>query len=298
MLKFNHAVLAIFSCFLWACAFIFSKVALRYAPPIQIAGIRIFISAILMLIITRRNSFKVLKGKEPYLILLAFLQTIYQFIAFIVGLSMINGSLGAFLVGLGPAVISLIVMLMIKEEKFNLNTLLAVIIGVFGITLMLILQYDANNIKFDYKLIIGILLLFSTNITGGFSTVLVRLKFKDVGVKDMQLTQYSLSFIIILLVSYLYEGPIDFKQIMNFNFISSLIVLGSITATAVSIWNYLTKQKDIKLTTLNLYKFLIPTLGAILSWIFDANDKFNWISLIGFFSSILAVIVAQRKSSK
>jgi drug/metabolite transporter (DMT)-like permease len=67
------------------------------------------------------------------------------------------------------------------------------------------------------------------------------------------------------------------------------------SAFSFSIWYYLLQRPGVKVSELNLWKFIIPAVGAVLSWIFVPGEDPEWLtiagiliitaSLIGFFRS-------------
>lgn len=50
-------------------------------------------------------------------------------------------------------------------------------------------------------------------------------------------------------------------------FISVLLYLSFISAAAFSIWFHLLNIPEVKVSELNMWKFLIPVFGAVFSWI-------------------------------
>jgi drug/metabolite transporter (DMT)-like permease len=67
------------------------------------------------------------------------------------------------------------------------------------------------------------------------------------------------------------------------------------SAYAFSLWFKLLQRPNVKVSELNLWKFIIPVVGAILSWILVPGEKPEWLtitgmviitsSLIGFFNN-------------
>jgi drug/metabolite transporter (DMT)-like permease len=54
-----------------------------------------------------------------------------------------------------------------------------------------------------------------------------------------------------------------------------------LSAAAFAIWFSLIQRPGVKVSTLNIWKFLIPVLGAILSWILINEEKPDLISILG-----------------
>jgi drug/metabolite transporter (DMT)-like permease len=67
----------------------------------------------------------------------------------------------------------------------------------------------------------------------------------------------------------------------------ALAWLSFLSAAAISIWFSLLKRPGVKVSVLNVWKFLIPVSGAILSWILIKEEKPDIISVAGM--SVIAV---------
>jgi drug/metabolite transporter (DMT)-like permease len=74
------------------------------------------------------------------------------------------------------------------------------------------------------------------------------------------------------------------------------------SAVAFSIWFILLRRPGIKVSELNVWKFLIPVFGAVMSWIILVNEQPEAIALIGMLLIGLSLIVMNayhiRKNNK
>ena len=52
-------------------------------------------------------------------------------------------------------------------------------------------------------------------------------------------------------------------------------------AVAFSIWFILLQRPGVKVSELNLWKFIIPVVGAILSWILVPDENPEWLTISG-----------------
>jgi drug/metabolite transporter (DMT)-like permease len=71
----------------------------------------------------------------------------------------------------------------------------------------------------------------------------------------------------------------------------SLFYLGFLSAAAFSIWFVLLKRPGIKVSEINIWKFLIPVFGAILSWIILPDEKPALIPVIGMILITFSLIL-------
>jgi drug/metabolite transporter (DMT)-like permease len=136
----------------------------------------------------------------------------------------------------------------------------------------------------------GILLMLGINLLSGFSNVLVA---KEKG-KIPPLVLSSSSMILggaaILLVSLFVEGiRFEVKPPVYYIALSWLCML---SAVAISIWIILLKRPGIKVSDLNLWKFLIPLFGALFSWILIPSEKPQLLTTAGMFFITFALVIA------
>jgi drug/metabolite transporter (DMT)-like permease len=76
--------------------------------------------------------------------------------------------------------------------------------------------------------------------------------------------------------------------------------LSFLSATAVSIWNTLLQRPEVKVSELNIWKFLIPVSGAILSWMILPNESPDFVSVSGMClvgASLLVLSFSAKKGS-
>jgi drug/metabolite transporter (DMT)-like permease len=97
---------------------------------------------------------------------------------------------------------------------------------------------------------------------------------------------------ILLLIALPFEGFPDLA--LPPVFYGQLLWLATISAAAFSIWFYLLSK--IKVSKLNLWKFLIPLSGAALSWILLPGESPTWPSLAGMALIIVGIVAGQWRS--
>jgi drug/metabolite transporter (DMT)-like permease len=180
---------------------------------------------------------------------------------------------------------------MIKEEKLSGNKILTIIIGISGVVLI-----SAGRQAFKLGTLaelIGVLMIFSANFATATSNVIISARSR--GMNPFVLSSFSLftGGVMIFIMSLFTEQqpPWDLPG----KYWAILGWLSFTSAFAFSIWYYLLQRPGVKVSELNLWKFIIPAVGAVLSWVFVPDEHPEWltitgiliitVSLIGFFRS-------------
>ncbi|MCG6188906.1 DMT family transporter [Maribellus maritimus] len=291
--------LAIFACWLWSTAFVGVKIGLQYQTPFQFAGIRFFISGILIFIYFGKplKFFRELKKHWKFVLLLAIVQIFTQYALFYSGLNLVPSSLGAMIIGSSPLFIALVAHFTFQNDKMTPLKTASILIGVTGIA---IITLGRSKVKMKGELeLLGIGLLLLNNLVSGYSNVMVSKYSKGVSPIVLSATSLSVGGLMLFLISIPIEGiqPGPFPPAYFY----ALTWLSFLSAAAITIWNILLQRPGVKVSLLNVWKFLIPVSGAILSWIIISNEKPDLFSIIGmsFIAlSLLALNYANRKSSK
>ena len=81
----------------------------------------------------------------------------------------------------------------------------------------------------------------------------------------------------------------------------ALVWLSFLSAAAITIWYSLLKRPGVKVSLLNVWKFLIPVSGAALSWVLLSNEKPDLASIIGMVViavSLVSLNYANRREQK
>jgi drug/metabolite transporter (DMT)-like permease len=292
------ALLAILSCVLWSTAFAGVKIGLQYTTPLQFAGIRFFMAGLFVFPLAYKvnpNYFKVLKMQWKMILLFAFLQTFLQYIMFYKGIDMIPGAVAAIVIGSQPLFIALVAHFVMPDDK--ITPLKTAIIG-FGILGVILVSFGKDPASLSGHIAIaGILLMLGINVLSGFNNVLVaseKGKIPPLIISSASMTIGGLSL-------FLFSLPLEGFNVgaKPLPYYISLGWLSMLSAVAISVWITLLKIPGIVVSDLNLWKFLIPLFGAILSWILIPAEKPEPISLAGMLiiaSSLVILNLVQRKN--
>jgi len=271
--------LAIIAALLWSTAFAGVKIGLQYQTPLQFGALRFTLSGLMILAVfgNRRQYWREVCREWKFILTIAVIQVVVQYGLFYSGMNLVPGALGAMIVGSGPLFIALVAHFTHPDDKLNLTKTFSLLIGVGGIAIITLgRQTIETKSKLDW---IGIILLIINNIAAGYSNVLVSKTSRRLS--PVVLTSSSLLTGGILL--YLISLPLEGFQAGPFplSWYIALIWLAFLSASAFSIWYTLLKRPGVKVSELNVWKFLIPVAGAGLSWLLVAGENPDWISVIG-----------------
>lgn len=277
----NTVFWAIIACLLWSTAYACIKIGLQYDTPLHFAGIRFIISGLLILPFTERPLvyFKMLKENWKVMMLVTILQTLINYSLFYMGLKIVPGALAAVLVGSQPLVTALVASFMDDEEKLTKHKILIIIFGILGVILI---SAGRQAFKLGSTLeFVGVIMILGANVAVATSNVIVSLKSK--GINPFVLSSASLGTggMILFLVSIPTEG-VHYAMKPAVYWID-LIWLSLMSAIAFSLWFKLLQRPEVKVSELNLWKFIIPAVGAMFSWLLIPDEYPEILTIIGIF---------------
>ena len=281
--------LATVACFLWSTAFATVKIGLAYSKPFQFAGMRFIIAGILLFLYFGKpryilNEFKI---HWKFILLLSFAQFSGEYAFFYSGINLVPSALAAMIIGSSPLFIAMVAHFAFHNDKMTLLKTLSIIIGVIGIG---IITLGRKKVEINNHLeLLGIGLLFMNNIFSGSSNVLVSKQSKRIHPLVLSTTSIFIGGITLFAVSI----PVEGLPVMNYPpvFYATLFWLSFISAASFAIWYGLLQRPGVKVSNLNMWKFLIPVSGAILSWTLIKNEKPDAVSLAGMAIITLSLVM-------
>ncbi|MCL3779333.1 DMT family transporter [Prolixibacteraceae bacterium JC049] len=295
----STAFLAIVACILWSTAFVGIKIGLKYTTPLQFAGIRFFLSGLMILpfIPNLKEKWENAKSHIKTILLLGLLQTTLLYAFFYLGISMLPAALSAMLIGSGPLFAAIIAHMAMADDKMSWHKIVSIGLGMVGIA---IISLSRKSLAYEGDMLwIGIVLLLLNNVLGGIGNVVIVKHARNVA--PMVLSSVSLSFggAVLFLISIPIEG-FQF-QVYPTEYYGALGWLSFLSAAAITIWFTLLRRPEVKISNLNMWKFIIPVMGAWLSWTLLPNESPDLISIIGMIviaSALLLLNYFNRKEAK
>jgi len=288
--------LAIIACLLWASAFAVIKIGLQYTTPLRFAGLRFMLAGLMVLPLvgSYRTAFQYIRNNFRLVLLIAFLQTFVQYTLFYSGLNLVPGALGAIIIGAGPLFIAFTAHFFMPNDKLTLPKLGIIFMGIAGIALVSLSNVSGKETGGNL-IFIGIVLLFLTNINAGFTNVVIARDARHIPPLVLSSSSLIIGGVLLFLVSLPTEG-FSFT-IPPLTYYLSIIWLSFLSAAAYSIWNFLLQRKGVKVSALNMWKFIIPVFGAILSWILIPNEYPDLVSIAGISITALALVLFNKQNS-
>lgn len=292
----NTIFLAVIACFLWATAFVGIKIGLQYTTPLQFAGIRFFISGLMIFPFIKNFStkWKIARVHWKLILLVGILQTTIVYGLFYTGLEKVPASLGAMLIGAGPLFAALIAHFLTSDDKLSKRKTMIILLGMLGVV---IISLNKGNTSLNYPFLwVGIVLLLINNVIGGLGNVVVSKYGK--GLPPMILSSLSLTFggALLFALSLFFEG-VEW-EVYPTEYYLSLAWLSFLSAAAITIWFTLLKRPGVKVSNLNTWKFIVPVLGAILSWVILPDESPNLLAIAGMLIIALSLALLNSKRKK
>ena len=264
---------------MWSTAYAGIKLGLQYDKPFHFAGVRFIISGIIILPFTVSPVLylKTIKEYWKVIAMVTILQIIINYSFFYMGLQLVPGALGAVIAGSQPLVTALVAALFHEGDKLTRRKIITIIFGMSGVVLI---SAGRQALKLGTAIeLLGVGMILIANTSLSLGNIIVSLRSK--GINPFVLSSASLfsGGLVLYLVSIPVEGipagpfPTDYWIV--------LLWLSFMAATAFSIWYNLLQRPGVKVSELNLWKFIIPVAGAILSWLLVPDEYPEWITITG-----------------
>jgi drug/metabolite transporter (DMT)-like permease len=230
---------------------------------------------------------RMIRENLKLVVLVTLLQVIINYILFYLGMDIVPGALGAVIVGAQPFVTAIVSRIMIKEERFTISKVLTIIMGLAGIVLV---SAGRQGLHLGGRMeLAGIAMIFIANISTATSNVLISKKGRNMN--PLVLSSFSIltGGIFIFLLSFLVED-VPSKPIFPARYWLVLAWLAFMSAFTFSKWYVLLQRPEVKVSELNLWKFIIPVFGAILSWVLVPDENPEWVTITGMIIISLSLI--------
>ncbi|HOB85010.1 MAG TPA: DMT family transporter [Bacteroidales bacterium] len=294
--KDNTIILAILACLLWSTVYAVIKIGLQYDSPLHFAGIRFIISGLMILPFTVKPARFISMVRENWKIVVwvTLLQTLVNYILFYQGLNLVPGALGAVIVGSQPLVTAVVAAIMSNGEKLTRRKIITIIAGISGVILI---SAGRQALKLGGAIeMLGVVMILGANIATATSNVLVSLKSRGINPLVLSSTSLFTGGIIIYLLSIPLEGlP---KGPLPREYWIALVWLSFVSSFAFSLWYKLLQRPHVRVSELNMFKFIIPVAGAILSWLLAPGEKPELLTIAGMFIITVSLLLFSKNGDK
>ena len=262
---FLYIFLLVFTITTWGYSWVLMKMGLGYAEPFTFAAWRCAIGGVAMIIFVRVKSIEWPKlEKLPDYLMIAIFQTTLMFGFMLYGMKYVTAGKTSVLLYTMPIWTIFLVHFYLKE-RLNRGKWLGVALGTIGI--VCILGWD-TLVHQNSEILFGELLIIGGAISWAVSNTWVKKRMGGENLYMVSSLQLSIGAIGLALLAIPTEGLINIEW--NAHSIYILLFTGLIaSAVDFTIWFYLLKNLDIKITTFS--SMLVPVFGLIFDWAILGN---------------------------
>lgn len=274
--------LAIVTCLLWGSSFVPTKTGLQYMDaPLQFAGYTFVLAGIFMMPWAKVGKHYFMQVFDNFGIMfkVAIFSISILYGAFYTGQSLTDASVVSMIVGCQPFFVAILAHLILKNEKFNATKIIGMTLGIIGI--IVVSWPEFSNIKLvGFTSAIGIVLIIIDCMSAAYGNIIVsQIDFGKVDIKVLNSAASLIGGLILLLIAYPLEGVATLPKEVDFYI--SLGAMVAITVVTTIIWMRLLSRDDVEVSALNMWKFILPLVGSIESWLFLKGDNPNAYSIAG-----------------
>lgn len=288
----RYNLLAMFACLLWSSSFVTVKHALEYQTPLNLAGLRFILAGLIQIPFcgSLLAPLRMLRKEFKTVLLVSLFHTIYLYGTFFIGMAWVRGAEGAIMIGAGPLASVFMAHLLMRDDKMQRRSLISIAFGMAGVLLISLASKPWSAV--GLKEFFGLMLLLSGAFVSAIGNVVVAKRKGGLHPIALNSAQMLMGGVILLVIALPAEGIPNLK--LPAVFYGELLWLAMISSLAFSIWFFLLSK--IKVSKLNLWKFIIPLCGALLSWIFLPDESPTLPSLTGMALIVTGIIIGQRES--
>jgi len=267
---------------------------LRYSQPLQFAGIRFFLSGLYILPFcgSLRKSFQTIWENKIEIGKISFFQTFLLYALFYIGISKVPANITAMIIGASPLFISILAHFMIHDDKMSVRKSFSIFLGISGV-IVIALSREGNFSWTEGQEFWGIIILIAASLSGGVGNVLASKRRNTISPLLMNASQLGFGGILLFIIAIPIEG-ISFEAYPS-KYYMALAWLSFLSAAAFSIWFVLLQRPGVKVSELNIWKFIIPVFGAIMAWIILPDEEPQAISIIGMVIISLSLVLLNIK---
>ncbi len=286
--KYKIFLLAILACLLWSTAFVAVKIGLKYSSPFSFAGFRFMLSGLVLIPLCGKitDMFKTVWANFSTILKLAVFQIFILYGIFFYAMTFISGALVAIVIGSSPLITAIVSHYLMKDDEMTWPKSASLFLGIFGVIVISISRKPWTG--HGLKEFMGILLLLMGSVSSALGNIMVA-KDKKVNPIILNASQIFIGGFLLFLLSLAVEGvPL---MIYSIEFYFALGWLVVISAAAFSIWFILLSTPGVKVSELNIWKFIIPICGAVLSWLILPDESPKLMPVVGMIFITVSIVL-------
>lgn len=274
--------LAIVTCLLWGSSFVPTKTGLQFMDaPLQFAGYTFVLAGIFMMPWAKvgKHYWRQVADNFGTMLKVAIFSISILYGSYYTGMKLTDSSVASMIVGCQPFFVAILAHLILKNEKFSTTKIIGMALGIIGI--LVVSWPNFSNIHLaGFASALGIILIIIDCMSAAYGNIIVsRIDFKKIDIKVLNSAASILGGVILLLFAFPIEGVAKLPK--EIDFYISLGVMVCITVVTTIIWMRLLSRKNVEVSSLNMWKFILPLVGSFESWIFLKGDNPNAYSIAG-----------------
>lgn len=285
---------AILGCLLWSSAFAMVKIGLDHMPPLTFAGMRFLLAGLILVPFCGKPKAVAfaLRRQKRLILWVSFLQTILLYGTFFVGMNLVRGAQGAIIVGASPLASALLAHRFMTDDRITAGKACSIALGIVGVAVLACASKPWSPTGMWQVLGMGLLMVgvFSSAVSG----ILVARSRRAISPMLLASLQMGFGGAVLLVIAVVFEDlP---REMPPLHFFVSLAWLAFVSATAFSIWFYWLRR--VKVSELNMWKFLVPVFGVIISWVLLSGESPDWITVVCMVCVAGAVLLNQLQARR
>lgn len=289
--------LAVLACIFWGSAFAGAKIGFEYMPPILLSGFRFVLAGLLLipLLVYRKTPIVAsIKQHWKFMSFFAFIQTFLQYGLFYMGLDKVPAVTASIIIGAGPLFVMIMAHFAMDNDKITPRKVISIVLALMGVLFISLTKGGESGVSEMFY--VGIALLVASNLLGSYTYIIVAKHTNDISpILLTSFANFSGGLLLLLCGFFVESFP---SEVLPVEFYLSLLWLAMIPAASFSIWYSLLQRPGVKISDLNMWKFVIPITGCILSWILLPEETPNIYSVSGIAVITLALQIYQMPLSR
>ena len=231
----------------------------------------------------------VLSHRRDYgaMVLTGLLQTTLQYTFFYIGLSNTTGVKASIIIGSGSFFLALFSHLWFKDDPISFRKFTGLICGFIGI-IIVNLQGDSLDFRMTFT---GEGFILLTALSSTLALVVVKRTAARVYPPLMSAYQLVTGAMALFLLALFFESPA--VLVFSGSSLVLLLYLSFLSAAAFSLW-YLLIQYN-RLSSMAVYRFLIPVCAALLSVAMIEGEQLHWPALMALVLVCFGMVLTARE---
>lgn len=282
---------AVAACVLWGTAFVGAKIGFRYMGPLRLSGVRFAIAGLMLtpLLLAQRISYKKAFKHWKVIAVFSFMQTFLQYGLFFMGLNLVPAATASIVVGAGPLVIAVLAHFLMPDDLLTWRKIVAICLGISGVFFIALTK--GEMLSEGWRFYGGISLLVISILVGGGTNIFVAKYLGDL--HPVVLTSLANFFggVLLYVVALFIEPVVENGYPLEFW--GALFWLAFISAFGFSVWYTILQKPGVKVGEINIWKFVIPFTGCVLSWVMLPDEHPGWPSIVGVVVITASLLIFQ-----